>query len=370
MLNSPLYKKIKTIRTSGKRIMPPADWVESTRSTLLMQVKNTMPVRPVKAGKALQGLLKLATPVRSLVWMRTPAAALAAVVLALFGGSLFSVSAAERAMPGDILYSVKLATEQARLAMTKNPEDRIKLKTEFTGRRVDEIKKVISQPSVDRTERVLQTAEVLKRDLHTLKQQLDETKSDVAPETVMEVAKIVDAKANDVMQTLQDSKSTLTPEEKAKVTEAQVAASDASVKAIEVLVTTHEHAGDVVTEQDVADVLKGHSDSVVKAMSDTLGGGAIVSSTAMVMASGTKATVPLVSASTTNSAIKQMADAQQTFLNADKLAAENKFDEAVTMLKSGTTQAFAAQKTVETNMATSTPAVLPTTTPTTTVETK
>jgi len=359
-----LYKKIRDVRTTSSRLRPDEGWIASTRSTLMMQVKNSLPVQPVQKKQALQNLFKVVTPVVSLKWLRTPAFAMAAVLLALFGGSLLSVSAAEQALPGDFLYSVKLATEQARLALAKDPEEKLKLKTEFTERRIQEIKQVIASPlSDDRSSRVIQTAEALKRDLHTLKQQLDDTKQTVTPAVAMDLAKSVDAKANDVVQSLQDSKGDLTPEEKAKVTEAQVAASDASVKAIEVLVTTHQQAADVVTEKDVTELMKAHSDMLVKTVNDTITNATQSTTTGDVpAAAGTTAT-----ASTTNDAMKQVQDAQKSFADADKLASENKMNEAVDMIKDATNQAFAAQKAVELNLSvTSSPAVLPINTTTTT----
>jgi len=272
------------------------------------------------------------------------------------------VSAAERSLPGDFLYSVKLATEQARLALTKDPQERLKLKTEFTERRVDEIIQVIAGPSQDRAARVIQTAEALKSDLHTLKQQLNETQQSVTSAQVVDLAKSMDAKANDMVQSLQDTKGSLSPEEKAKVTEAQAAASDASVNAIEVLVTTHEQSADVVTEKDVAEVLKAHSDMLVKTVNDTISNATQSTTTGSVPVAGTTAT-----ASTTQDALKQVQDAQKSFADADKLVSENKMNEAVNMIKDATNQAYAAQKAVELNLSvTSSPAVLPVNNTTTT----
>jgi hypothetical protein len=357
-MSQQLLGKIRKIRAVARRTKPDAAWVQSTRSTLLMQAKNSMPMTAVERKSVLKEWFKFFAPIFAVnKWVRTPVFAVAVVVFAIFGGSLLSVSAAERALPGDLLYSVKLATEQARIALAKNPQDKVKLKTEFTERRVDEMKQVISSPLSDRSDRVIQTAETLKRDLHTIKQQLGDLKSQTSPATVKETAKIVDERTNAVVQALQESKDEMTPEEKIKVTEAQVAASDTSVKAIEVLVDTHKTDADIVTEQDVVDVVKSHNEAVAKTMAQAVGinPNSVTSTVSMPL--------PVTTTSMTSStatAIEQVTEAQKSLTEADQLVAEKKIDEAVEKIKIGTQQAFAAQKTFELsglNASTSTAAI-------------
>lgn len=333
-----LLKKIKNIRQAMNKVEPSTEWKQSTRSILLMQVKNTIP----KQASPFDSIGYIAQ-FFSFKWLRTPAFAIASIIVALFGGSLLSVSAAERSVPGDLLYSVKLATEQARLALVKDPGEKVILKSEFTGRRVDEMKKVIAQPSTDRSNKIVQTAEVLKRDLHTLKQQLEDTKQAVSPEKAKDMAKIVDQQAATVVQSLQDTKQDLSPEDKAKVSEAQMAASDTSMKALEVLANAHEKDAGAVTQQDMVDAVKNHNESVVRTIAETL---SLATSTAcgscnILQASGTSTPA--------SAAIKQVAEAQKTLSDADKLLSENKVGEAVDMIKTGTTQVFTAQKTLEQN---------------------
>lgn len=329
----------------ARRTKPDAAWVSSTRSTLLMQVKNTLPVSVVQRSSVFKEWVKFFAPLFSFgKWMRKPAFSIAAIILAIFGGSLLSVSAAERSLPGDLLYSVKLATEQARMALAKNPQERVMLKTEFTGRRVDEMKQVVAASASDRKDKVMQTAEVLKRDMHTIKQQLGDMQGQSSPETVKETAKMVDEKSNAVVQALQESKDTMTPEEKIKVTEAQAAASDTSVKAIEVLVDTHKTAADVVTDQDVADIMKTHNESVVKTMAQSVGMNPDAATSTGALS------LPISNNTMTSSTVavlEQVTEAQKSFNEADKLVSEKKIDEAMVKIKLGTQQAFAAQKTVE-----------------------
>lgn len=344
-MNYPLLKKIRQIRIVARRTKPDAAWVASTRSTLLMQVKNSMPVSAAQKSSIIKEWFNFFGPVFSFgKWLRAPAFSIVAILLALFGGSLFSVSAAERSLPGDLLYSVKIATEQARLAMASSPEQKLILKTEFTDRRVDEMKQVIAAPAANRKNKVIQTAEVLKRDMRTIKKQLGDMQSQSSPQTVKESAKIVDEKTNAVVKALQESKDDMTLEERVKVTEAQVAASDTSVSAIEVLVDTHKSAGDVVTAQDVVDVVKSHNEAVAKTMAQAVGlnPNSVTSTVSM--------PIPVTStgmASSTAAVIGIVGEAQKTLTEADQLVTENKIDEAVEKIKLGTQQAFDAQRAVE-----------------------
>lgn len=340
-----LLKKINQIKNMARRTKPDAAWVLATRSTLLMQAKNSLPTSVVQRSSVFKEWFKFFAPLFSFgKWMRKPAFSIAAIILAIFGGSLLSVSAAERSLPGDLLYSVKLATEQARLALAKNPQERVMLKTEFTGRRVDEMRQVVAGSVSDRKDKVMQTAEVLKRDMHTIKQQLSDMQGQSSPQTVKDTAKMVDEKSNAVVQALQESKDTMTSEEKVKVTEAQAAASDTSVKAIEVLVETNKTAGDVVTDQDVADIMKTHNESVVKTMAQSVG---LNPDTATSTGSLSLPISNKTMTSSTAAVLEKVTEAQKSFNEADKLVSEDKIDEAMEKVKLGTQQAFAAQKTVE-----------------------
>ena len=342
-----IFKKTRQIRFAASKMQPDKNWVASTRSTLLMQAKNNVPATPNKKLQLAKSI-KFFSPRISFAWMRTPAFAMAAILITVFTGSMFSVSAAEQSLPGDFLYSVKLATEQARMALTKDPEDRVKLKTEFTERRVQEMKQVIASPGSDRKERVTQAAEVLKRDLNTIKNQLDEVQQTSTPEKVKETAKIVDEKTSSVVKDLQESKNQLSAEEKVKVSEAQAAASDTSIKAIEVLVQAHEDDGDVVTDEDVANVLKTHQEKVVQTVSESTGLDMLSMSTTTPAVSSTSTPVILPeNASSSQDVLQKVSEANNTLNQVNQLAADKKIDEAVQMLKQGSQQAFAAQKTAE-----------------------
>jgi hypothetical protein len=339
---------------------PDAVWVAETRQTLLMQVKNSQPA-PAKTQTAITRSFKIFVPVISFKWMRAPAGIAVAIVAALFSGSLFSVSAAEQALPGDFLYSIKLVTEQARIAMVKSPGERVKLKTEFTERRVTEMKQVIDSPLPDKSDRVKQAAEVLKRDMNTIKNQLEDVKNNSTPEDAKQTATLVDEKIAALIADLQASKINLSAAEKIKLSEAQVAASDTSLKAIEVLLKTHFENAEVVTEEELIAFLKNYNINVATTVSESTGMKVEVSTSTpsdtpvlLTIAKPTGASSTDATASSTTDGAdalgtpeEKMQEAAKSFSEADKQADDKNLNEAIELSRVGTQQAFAVQKTFE-----------------------
>jgi hypothetical protein len=66
-------------------------------------------------------------------------ARLALILAIMFGGTTATASAAQESMPSDVLYPVKLFTEDMRLALTDDPQASFDLNLAFANRRADEI---------------------------------------------------------------------------------------------------------------------------------------------------------------------------------------------------------------------------------------
>jgi hypothetical protein len=328
-MSNNLAEQLKKLRSAERRVKPDEAWVKTTRGTLLMQVKNTLPpAARVTLKTRFSGFFRYALPREAVVWVRRPALAVASFLVLILGGSIMSVSAAEKSLPGDFLYTLKLATEQARMIMTTSNEDKVKLKTEFTSRRVEELKIVVKAPSpVDKPQRVAQVTEILKRDMTTLKEQLNEVSKEGPADKAVEMAKLVDQNSNQVIAALQETKSDVTAETKEKITEAQSAAADTGVKAIEVLAQKHQESNDAVPASDVAQAIQDHAKTVADATLQYVSStGPTVPST-MTSATGTAATLnDLQSASTTASTTSSL------------------LPSLVDQMKDATTQAFAYQK--------------------------
>ena len=216
--------------------MPDASFVLRTRENLLLQVRNTLPTRPVAMPTRAKLAMGSLVPDRMMDFMRAPVLAAFSVFVAIFGGSVMSVSASSRSIPGDFLYPIKIATEQTRLALTSGKVDRLKLKSEFVNRRVDEIKVLATTSDVGQPARMKQAVDDLKRDLNTVKLQLSDVQSEVAPDTA-DAIKLVDKQSNQIVEDLKLVKNDAPEEVKTSLAEAQSAAVHTGVAAFEMLLT-------------------------------------------------------------------------------------------------------------------------------------
>ncbi len=122
-----------------------------------------------------------------------PAMGVAAALVLALGGSLTTVSAGS-SLPGDALYSVKLATERAQIKLASQ-ERRVLLRTEFAERRLEEAAE-LTRGGADQSRTDLaisgyndQIAHA-KEDLESLKQE--------SPEQAAKIASAVDVKLDDL----------------------------------------------------------------------------------------------------------------------------------------------------------------------------
>ncbi|MBU1032516.1 MAG: DUF5667 domain-containing protein [Patescibacteria group bacterium] len=284
-----LQQRIKELQKTNNGVEPDATWLCATRETLLMQARNSLASEPVRTVKKLRNFYQHFAPSQFIKMVRGPVIVTASILVVVLGASSASVSAAEQSIPGDFFYSLKLVTEQARLAMAPNKEEKLKLKVEFTTRRSDELKEVIKSDKAETPARIQKATEILKRDLNTVKQQLEEVRIDPESQNVIEAAKLVDQTSNELVQALQETKSSLSGENQDRVTEAQAAAADTGVKAIEVLMGEHEESNEFIHEDELFLAIK----VLGKTVADATGSNTLISATSSILIAAT-GTVPLL----------------------------------------------------------------------------
>lgn len=261
-------RKLQSIRSTERGITPDPAWISRTRETLLMQVSNGLSAKPAPAGHQLREFWRRFVPTQWLDVVRGPALAVMSILGIVAGGSIMSVSAAEQSLPGDFLYPVKLAGEQTQLIFTKSKSEKIKLKTGFVEKRVKEIQAMAASDEPKRGERIKAAAETLRRDLDTVKNQLTEVSDaknqDDTVGQVVEAAKLVDQKSTEVAATLKDVKSTLPEEAQGKVSEVETAAVATGVKALQVLIDSHDHpdAKGAITSDELSKSIQGKVDGI------------------------------------------------------------------------------------------------------------
>ena len=76
-----------------------------------------------------------------------PVGLFAAILIVLLAGALVTggVTASAKALPGDLLYPIKITGERVQLFMARDPVTRSVLEQEFSGRRRQEAKAVVEQ---------------------------------------------------------------------------------------------------------------------------------------------------------------------------------------------------------------------------------
>jgi hypothetical protein len=338
-----LYRSLRMLRDHERGIKPDATWVKATRERLLMQVSNSMPTR--EAAEKNRRVLARAYP-NFFAMMRGPVLATLSIIGIIFGGSFASVRAAENSLPGDMLYTVKLVTEQTRLALEKSKTEKVKLKVEFTRRRAEELKTVSQNDDSDKSKRVSIAADLLKQDFNTLKEQLADAKQTVGDSdssedirNVIEIVKAVDKNVVETVQVLKDANTDDLPADvKQKVVDAEAQAADAGVHVLEVLITakTNENSEvGLVTTEDIGASVQAHTSVAQTALNQAIS-----------IASSTSANVVVndvnISVSSTNSETIAIG-ATKTLGEVQVLIQENKISEAVDKLIEASTMSYLAQ---------------------------
>ncbi|MEI7512141.1 MAG: DUF5667 domain-containing protein [Candidatus Uhrbacteria bacterium] len=333
-----ILKKLSTIRHAERGIAPQTEWVSRTRAYVVDCVQKDLASGVVfRKPSVVTARPEFVTRIAQ--WMRAPALITASIITTVFGGSLLGVSASDRSVPGDFLYPIKLASEQTRLALTSDKVDRLRLKTEFVGRRVDEIKTISASPDASSSDRVRQAAQVLKRDLDTVKNQLQEVKQDTPGAKAVEVAKMVDEKTDSVASELKFVKENAPEDVKPSLAEAEVAAIHTGVSAVEVMIDANgsQDGQTVISDADVAHAIQNKVDGIQATLNGAAG---------LLLLPGSDATGTVSALShlqSASSSALQITNASATLQEVRNLLGENKLNEVTGKLFEAAKTAFQAE---------------------------
>jgi hypothetical protein len=128
----PMLLAAQAARQAGAGVRVPRAAMARSRSKLLQKANQLAAVRSRQAP-------------RLPVWGF--ALAVLVVVLVLASGMVTTVAVSAHALPGDVLYPVKIAAEQTRLLLTDNPLQRMELEQSFDQERVVEVDTLIQRAS-------------------------------------------------------------------------------------------------------------------------------------------------------------------------------------------------------------------------------
>jgi hypothetical protein len=256
MTKRELLAKLRAVRTAERGIHPDPAWVLRTRGELLAKLETVEQTQPIvnRHVTDVRPWTQRYIPTSFSQLVRGPVVSVASVIGLVFGSSILSVSAADNSVPGDWLFPVKLATEQTRLVLTTDKSEKLKLKTDFVGRRVEEIKTIASSDVSKKEERMKEATDLLKRDLDTVNNQLHEVKTEQSPTEAAEAAKLLDQRSSEIASDLKEVKSSLPQELKSSMAQAEAALVNTGVKAVGVLIDVKRdggEAGGLVTDEEL-----------------------------------------------------------------------------------------------------------------------
>ena len=171
----------------------------------------------------------------------------------MFSGGLVVIAKANNSLPGDRLFSVKLALEEAKLLTATSAEGKAQVQTDMITVRIDELNRIINQGgSMEQKQpKIEEAVNNLQSHLLSAKDALPKLNNTEAKK-VVEVAKRMDASAASAEQSLSEAKSALSPDMKNnltdKIAEAADEADKTSTKALETMVQRQGEAGVSQTE--------------------------------------------------------------------------------------------------------------------------
>lgn len=333
-------RTLKRVRHATNQVAPDSAWTNKMRETLLMQAADSLSRERVSTSETARAFFQQFVPARFVEAMRGPALAVLSIIGFIAGGSIASVSAAEQSIPGDFLYPLKIVREQASIMLAKSKTDKLKLKTEFVGRRVEEMKTIAASNSPKKEERLKESVEVLKRDVNTVKEQLADANDGTIKE-VAQAAHLVDQQTSQVVTALQDVKPSLSAESQETATEVQAVAVNTSVKAIQVLLENHANpeVSEVISSEDlfksvqvkVEGIEQSLTDATQKLVTQGLATTSSTTGTIMLVTTSTSmtatGTVKLIDLNAASSSVEQINSAKQVLVQTRQLIQEQKLDE-------------------------------------------
>ncbi|MFA6429330.1 MAG: DUF5667 domain-containing protein [Patescibacteria group bacterium] len=323
-----IVRTLKQLRDEKRGIHPDPAWMLRVRAQVQGQVQASCAQGTqakvsfvVQAWQAVCALF----PTSVIAAIRGPAFAVASLIFVVLGGSIMSVSAAEKSLPGDVLFSVKLATEQTRIMLAKTQGQKLKLKTEFVGRRVQEVRDLVASPSPDQGHRIKAAAELLKRDLDTVKTQLHEADGQVSAGEIASAAKTIDEQSTAVVLVLKDARDGMSAETKTTMTEAEVAAVTTGVKAVQILIDAHDRpeVKDVMSDEELLQVISNRVQGMEAGIADAVK--IVASSTPEALSLSATSTAALTGSTSTTQ--EQIQDAQTSIAETKVMIQESNLGE-------------------------------------------
>ncbi len=181
----------------------------------------------------------------------------------VFGTGLTTVARSKQSLPGQRLYPVKIALEQARLMATSSADNKSKLQSEIMALRLDELNRIIQtqEPMDSKQQKVEEVVINLQKQLLDIKNGLPGLEK-AGSKKVVEAAKRIDESATSAKEALSQVKAALNCCESGqalteRIAEAVDAADKASEKALETMVQKQTEDQTLISQAEIITNLEG-----------------------------------------------------------------------------------------------------------------
>ena len=243
------------------RFLPSPEAMERNRQKVMAYVYQTKAerVEPVSLYFRAQTLAKLFIPRDVWRFALQPMLVFVLVLGVGAGGWITSVQAASKSLPGDMLYSIKIASEKTQVALASLSQDErvvTGLRVAFATRRLDEVKKVSQVKNQEEKEsRTREAVRGFKDQMTTLNTSLTTLKNE-QPESLAHLAKTVGEKSGEFADALSKTHAVDdSPIMKHELEEAERLVQKTSDAAVAVAVEQHASGDPDVSAKDVAEMM-------------------------------------------------------------------------------------------------------------------
>ncbi len=262
-----VLRQLKDLRN----VKPRAEWVKNTRSVLLSQIRSQAVVKEIKNDVRYLDLFKVVFGYKILAPIVRPVGITILAIIFVLTGGVLGVRAAKESAPGDVLYSVKLTSENLQVSLAGSAEAKTKLYLSFAEERMKEIEQTKAGANGSRAKNIASAAANLKEKIQKVNEQLDAVKNN-NPEKAVELAKVVNIKVEEIGAKLREAEKNMGNESGNGLNEAAVAARDAGVKAVEVIIEKQSVGEVKVDAGELKDIVGNKLNNVEQDIKDTTGG--------------------------------------------------------------------------------------------------
>lgn len=162
-----LKSQFQELNKIAHYVRPDQEWVASNKQKLMQQIHNSTAFE--KKETSFFDALEFWLP-RHRILVPLRVAFVFLIIIGMTVGSwIAGVSASNDSLPGEVLYKVKIATENTQLALTSalssgadKAENKAKLQLQFAGRRSKEVKGLVAQKTAEASVHVPETIQKLK----------------------------------------------------------------------------------------------------------------------------------------------------------------------------------------------------------------